>query len=53
MEQNGWISSEWGVMETNRKAKYYRLTPDGRKHVRKAEQDFADLVSGIFSVLKY
>src|ERR1700686_1862537 len=32
MEQNGWISSEWALTETNRKAKYYKLTGAGRKH---------------------
>jgi PadR family transcriptional regulator, regulatory protein PadR len=53
IEQNGWISSEWGLTETNRKAKYYRLTPAGRKHLHKAEEDFAELVKGVFSVLRY
>ena len=31
MEQRGWLSAEWGVTDNNRKAKYYRLTPRGRK----------------------
>jgi transcriptional regulator len=31
MEQDGWISSEWALTETNRKAKYYRLSAAGRK----------------------
>lgn len=53
IEQNGWITSEWGVTETNRKAKYYRLTAAGRKQLRKAEDDFAELVKGVFSVLRY
>ena len=38
LEQRGWLSSEWGVSATNRKAKYYRLTARGRRQL-KAETD--------------
>jgi transcriptional regulator len=34
MEQKGWIESEWGLSDNNRRAKYYRLTPVGRKQLR-------------------
>lgn len=33
MEENGWISSFWGESETNRRAKYYRLSKPGRKQL--------------------
>jgi len=33
LEQRGWIDAEWGYSETNRKAKYYRLTAKGRKQL--------------------
>lgn len=33
LEQEGWISTEWGVSETNRKVKFYSLTRAGRKQV--------------------
>jgi len=33
MEEEGWISSFWGESETNRKAKYYRLTKAGKKQL--------------------
>lgn len=33
LEQRGWVDAEWGYSETNRKAKYYRLTPRGRKQL--------------------
>jgi PadR family transcriptional regulator PadR len=33
LEQRGWVSAEWGFSESNRKAKYYRLTPLGRKQL--------------------
>jgi PadR family transcriptional regulator PadR len=35
LEQEGYISSEWGVSDNNRKAKYYRLTRAGRKQLEK------------------
>ena len=39
LEQEGYISAEWGVSDNNRRAKYYSLTAAGRKHLRKeAEQ---------------
>ncbi|MBV9768310.1 MAG: PadR family transcriptional regulator [Bryobacterales bacterium] len=33
MEEQGWLSSGWGDSETNRRAKYYRLTRSGRKQL--------------------
>jgi len=33
LEERGWIASFWGTTESNRKAKYYRLTPAGRKQL--------------------
>lgn len=35
LEQEGYIASEWGVSDNNRKAKYYRLTRAGRKQLEK------------------
>ena len=34
LERKGWIDSEWGLSEKNRRAKYYRLTPAGRQALR-------------------
>jgi PadR family transcriptional regulator, regulatory protein PadR len=44
LEHQGWITSEWGDSENNRKAKFYRLTPDGVKYPRQ-EQALWKLVS--------
>jgi transcriptional regulator len=33
LEQRGWLDAEWGVTERGRKAKFYRLTPAGRKQL--------------------
>jgi PadR family transcriptional regulator, regulatory protein PadR len=53
MEMSGWIRSEWKVTDTNRKAKYYRLTSAGQKELEKAEESFEQLVKGIRAILRY
>ena len=53
MEQSGWISSEWALTETNRNAKYYKLTAQGRKQLQQAEESFDQLVKGVRAVLRY
>jgi PadR family transcriptional regulator PadR len=40
LEQEGYIASEWGVSDNNRRAKYYRLTRSGRKQLAKEAQDW-------------
>jgi PadR family transcriptional regulator, regulatory protein PadR len=40
LEQEGWIASEWGVSENNRKAKYYKLTRGGRKQLAREESEW-------------
>lgn len=40
LEQEGYLSSEWGVSDKNRRAKYYRLTPAGRKRIRTATREW-------------
>ena len=34
LEQDGWLAAEWGESENNRRAKYYQLTPSGRRQLR-------------------
>jgi transcriptional regulator len=53
MEQEGWVRSEWALTETNRKAKYYRLTPVGQRQLEQAEKSFEQLVTGVRAVLRY
>jgi transcriptional regulator len=53
MEQSGWISAEWALTETSRKAKYYRLTAGGRKQLQEAEQSFDQLVKGVRAMFRY
>src|SRR2546421_11752638 len=40
LEQQGYVSSEWGVSDNNRKAKFYDLTRAGRKQIEKETQDW-------------
>jgi PadR family transcriptional regulator, regulatory protein PadR len=53
MEQSHWISAEWALTETNRKAKYYRLTAAGRKQLQEAEESFEQLVKGVRAMLRF
>ena len=50
MELEGWIDSEWGVTENNRKAKYYRLTAKGRKQL-KLETERWNLIAGAIAAI--
>lgn len=45
LEQEGYVSSEWGVSENNRKAKYYNLTRAGRKHVHRETRDWEQMTN--------
>ena len=50
MEAKGWLEGEWGLSENNRRAKYYRLTPDGRRRLReemKAWEYYAEAVGKV------
>ncbi len=51
MEARGLIDSEWGLSENNRRAKYYRLTPDGRQALRSEAESWTRYVAVIAKVL--
>lgn len=40
LEQEGWVETDWGVSETNRKVKFYSLTRSGRKQLRVAVENW-------------
>jgi PadR family transcriptional regulator PadR len=50
LEQRGWIASQWGVSENNRKAKYYSLTRAGRKQLQ-AEVESWERMSAVINRL--
>jgi transcriptional regulator len=51
LEHQGMISSDWGESENNRKAKFYKLTADGRKRLREETASWNRLVSAITSAM--
>ena len=52
LEDRSWISSFWGTSENNRKARYYRLTPAGRKQLAEQTGRWDQLVHAINRVLR-
>jgi PadR family transcriptional regulator PadR len=52
MEQDGWVSAEWGFTENNRRARYYRLTAKGRKQLAEEEKNWQHLTQAVASVLQ-
>jgi PadR family transcriptional regulator PadR len=53
MEQDGWVSAEWGVSENNRRARYYRLTAAGRKQLAEEEKNWERLTQAVSHVLQF
>jgi transcriptional regulator len=51
LERKGWIDSEWGLSEKNRRAKYYRLTPKGRQALRENVSVWGDFAEAVARVL--
>jgi transcriptional regulator len=47
MEARGWVRSDWGISEKGRRAKYYRLTPAGRKALAREEEDWTRYVEAV------
>jgi len=45
LEQRGWISSEWGASDNNRRAKFYQLTKAGRRQITQEADDWARTVA--------
>jgi PadR family transcriptional regulator PadR len=52
LEQNGWIRAKWGESENNRRARFYRLTPAGRKYLEREEANWRRLSAAIGLVLE-
>jgi transcriptional regulator len=53
MEQEGWIKAEWGLSDTNRRARFYSLTAAGRKQLAQEEQNWSRLTNAVGLVLKF
>ena len=51
LERRGWIESEWGLSENNRRAKYYQLTPQGRRQLQVKATTWARYSAAVSKVL--
>jgi len=51
LEYRGLINAEWGESENNRKAKYYRLTADGRRQLKLETENWNRLSAGVLGVM--
>jgi transcriptional regulator len=52
LELRGWLASEWGLSENNRRAKYYRLTPSGRKQLSAESATWRRLSGAVMRVME-
>ena len=52
LERRGWIAAEWGTTENNRRARYYRLTPKGRRQLERESEQWTQLVRAIGQVMR-
>jgi PadR family transcriptional regulator PadR len=51
LEAKGWIAAEWDTSEHNRRAKYYKLTAAGRKHLVREHYKWADFVNAVGRIM--
>jgi transcriptional regulator len=51
LEQKGWIESKWEVSEQNRRAKFYRLTAAGKKHLHQEHSQWLEFSSAVARVM--
>ena len=52
LQNRGWIAAFWGTSENNRKAKYYRLTPEGKRQLEAQTSRWEQVVRAIGRILK-
>lgn len=52
LERRGWLTAEWKMSEANRRARYYRLTPNGRKQLLEEQSKWRTLVRAVARTMK-
>ncbi|HVR97971.1 MAG TPA: PadR family transcriptional regulator [Thermoanaerobaculia bacterium] len=52
LEKKGWIEAEWGLSENNRRAKFYRLTDEGRRELQLEASNWRRYAEAVFKVLE-
>ena len=53
LELNGWIEGEWGLSANNRRARFYRLTPDGRKHLAEESARYRQVTGAVARIMGF
>ena len=52
MEKSGWVESEWGISDKGKRAKYYRLTPTGKKQLEQEAGFWRRYSAAVFKILE-
>ena len=52
LEERGWITSSWGISETNRRARFYQLTRKGKQHLSKESSRWETLARAVARVMR-
>jgi DNA-binding PadR family transcriptional regulator len=52
LERRGWIAGDWGTTENNRRARYYRLTPLGERHLRRETESWRNYARAVELILR-
>jgi PadR family transcriptional regulator PadR len=52
LERKGWVTSEWGVSDSNRRAKFYQITREGRRQLQTDVAALRRYVDALFKVLQ-
>ncbi|HEY7055488.1 MAG TPA: PadR family transcriptional regulator [Vicinamibacterales bacterium] len=53
MMHAGWLKAEWGASENGRRARYYEITPAGRRQLAQEEKSWAELTGAVARVLRH
>jgi len=51
LSKNGWVAAKWGVTGANQRAKFYRLTPEGKRQLSRESSRWNELVSAISRIM--
>src|ERR1700731_1008587 len=53
LELNGWIEGEWGLSASNRRARFYKLTSDGRKHLNAESARYRQVTGAVARIMGF
>jgi PadR family transcriptional regulator, regulatory protein PadR len=52
LAKKGWVTAKWGMTDANQRAKFYRLTPEGKQQLVREESRWTELVNAIARIMK-